>query len=161
MAIGFQGIDSSPMHFPLAYRIGRSPQADIRIAHNELSVSGQHAELVITQQGRFYLTDCGSTNGTFVYRSGTWQRLRQDYVQAVEPIRLGAFETSIAECLKNHPDLITQGIGHAETPALSITPAPLPAQTEAPIQDSSRQAQESKHLRRPRRNPLTGEIIET
>jgi hypothetical protein len=38
--------------------IGRSPDADIVLA--DASVARQHAELVITADGRFHLTDCGS-----------------------------------------------------------------------------------------------------
>ena len=41
--------------------IGRSPSADVVIA--DASLAPHHAELVITDDGRLYLTDCATDAG--------------------------------------------------------------------------------------------------
>ena len=46
--------------------IGRSSFADIVIPDE--SVAPRHAEVVITADGRYYVTDCASTGGTFERR---------------------------------------------------------------------------------------------
>lgn len=57
--------------------IGRSSSADIRV--NEPKVSGTHCQ-VTWENGALYLTDLGSTNGTFVAGTGT--------IPARMPVRL-------------------------------------------------------------------------
>ena len=55
--------------------IGRSPSADVVIA--DASVAPHHAELVITDDGRLYLTDCATDGGTWVGSDGDllrWSR---------------------------------------------------------------------------------------
>ena len=48
--------------------IGRSPSADVVIA--DTSVAPHHAELVITADGRLYLTDCATDGGTWIKSEG-------------------------------------------------------------------------------------------
>jgi len=54
--------------FPVAgdriLRIGRSEKSNVVL--NEDPVSRNHAMLQCSDQGKFYITDCGSRNGTFV-----------------------------------------------------------------------------------------------
>ncbi len=86
--------------------IGRSPAADLMIA--EPSVAPYHAELVVTADGRYYLTDCGSVTGT--WRQGrrqrdgapgeAWRPVRQTFVGAQEPLRLGAHSCTVAGLLQ-------------------------------------------------------------
>jgi pSer/pThr/pTyr-binding forkhead associated (FHA) protein len=67
-------------------RLGRDPRADVRCEHE--SVSRQHARLDL-QDGRWWITDVGSSNGTFV---GT-ERLvtgRSVPLSAGTAVRLGA-----------------------------------------------------------------------
>lgn len=45
------------------YSIGRSNDADIQLS--DPTVSRIHAELVITAAGKYYLTDCASSGGTY------------------------------------------------------------------------------------------------
>lgn len=68
------------------YRIGRQ---DAEIEIDDPGVSKRHAELVATEDGRFYLTDCGSTSGTHVHRDSGWCRIQQDFVRPEEKILLG------------------------------------------------------------------------
>jgi hypothetical protein len=77
-----------------SYRIGRSARlADVVVPVD--SLSGLHAELVVTDRGRYYLSDCASTNGTFRRRNGRWERLRQEWIEADEPLLLGEYRTSV------------------------------------------------------------------
>jgi hypothetical protein len=71
--------------------IGRSPSADVVIA--DASVAPHHAELVITDDGRLYLTDCATDSGTWRQGGGerapAWHPVRQAFVAPDEPLRLG------------------------------------------------------------------------
>lgn len=79
-------------NFPLnqpQLSIGRAPENDIVIP--ESTVSGKHATL-LQANGAFYLTDAGSTNGTFV------NKIRVTGKQALKPgdvIRMGAAQLEI------------------------------------------------------------------
>ena len=68
------------------HKIGRE---DVDIVINDSGVSRLHAELIDLTDGRYYLTDCDSVSGTFVYRNNEWEKLKQDFVQANEIINLG------------------------------------------------------------------------
>jgi len=78
--------------------IGRSAFADVVIA--DQSVASHHVEIVVTDDGRLYLTDCGTETGT--WRQGgarhrgdngaehlEWRPMRQGFVGPDEPLRLG------------------------------------------------------------------------
>jgi len=79
--------------------VGRSAFADIVIADE--SVAPYHVEVVVTDDGRLYLTDCGTETGTWRQRGGgsaraidghdqpQWHPLRQGFVRPDEPLRLG------------------------------------------------------------------------
>lgn len=75
-----------------AFKIGRSSKSDVVVDH--ASVSRIHAELVATDEGRYYLTDCDSANGTFRRLDSEWRRIRQEFVAPDEPIALGEYETT-------------------------------------------------------------------
>ena len=82
--------------------IGRSPDADIVLA--DASVGHCHAELVITDDGRFHLTDCGGGDGTWravALRGGqeVWERTRQSFVAAGQPLRFGSLRVTVQELL--------------------------------------------------------------
>lgn len=93
--------------------IGRSPDADIVLA--DASVGRQHAELVITDDGRFHLTDCGGGDGTWravATRAGqeVWERTRQSFVAAGQPLRFGSYRVTVQELLAQRaPDPREQG----------------------------------------------------
>ena len=116
------------------YRIGRS-DADIVI--DDPTVSRQHAELVRTADGRYFLTDCVSTGGTFVRRDGEWRRIRQEFVSADEPIRIGRGVWTAA-------GLVARA-GHAGGPA---------------ARPAARDPRDALPEGAVRRDPLSGEILE-
>ena len=74
------------------YRIGRSSGVDIQINHD--SVSRVHAELIATQSGSYYLTDCASSGGSYVARNGEWRRIRQEFISPTDAILLGQYQTT-------------------------------------------------------------------
>jgi len=80
-----------------AIRIGRSRRNDVVIG--DARVSREHAELVATRDGRYYLTDCNSAHGTLRCKDGVWTPIRQDYVSADEPLRFGPDHETTARAL--------------------------------------------------------------
>ena len=88
-------------------RIGRGQDMDVRLnsakvsrLHAELEVAGSHGSgKGLSQQYR--LIDCGSTNGTRVFREGRWRSIRSDIVAPDERLRLADYETTPANL---HPD---------------------------------------------------------
>lgn len=80
------------------YWIGRRPASDIVV--DDGSVSNLHAELVETDDGEYYLTDCNSTNGTYYQQQGQWKRIRQTFVAIDDPLKLGEVRTTVRQLLK-------------------------------------------------------------
>ena len=72
-----------------SYTVGRSSKADIVLSGVDASVSGVHAELVVSSEGRYFLTDAGSSNGTYVRDGEKWSPLRQGFIETESEIRLG------------------------------------------------------------------------
>lgn len=79
------------------YKIGRNADMDIRI--DDPTVSRIHAELVATGKGEFYLTDCGSSGGTYVARNGEWIRIRQEFIAPPDAILLGRYQTTAPQLI--------------------------------------------------------------
>ena len=79
------------------YRIGRGKNCEVVLADN--SVSRQHAELVVSKSGKFYLTDCKSNNGTFVGRGGKWLPVVQDFVEPDEVLLIGRHQSTAAQLM--------------------------------------------------------------
>jgi predicted component of type VI protein secretion system len=76
-------------------QIGRSQHADIVIA--DAGVAALHAELVVTSDGRIYVTDRGGEDGTFLRAPGAdWSPLRQGFVEDGEELRFGSFAIPVA-----------------------------------------------------------------
>lgn len=69
----------------------------------DASVAPHHAEIVITDDGRHYLTDCATESGTWRQGGGEadrWHPVRQAFVDPGEPLRLGDHACSAAELLR-------------------------------------------------------------
>ena len=81
------------------YTIGRDAAAAITVPH--VTVSRVHAEVIPLPDGRMYITDCVSTNGTFLNEDGRWRRISQEFVGAGVRLRFGEVEMSV-------PALLTQ-----------------------------------------------------
>jgi hypothetical protein len=83
------------------YLVGRSPYADIVIA--DPSVSEHHAEIVVADDGRLFITDCGTGAGTWRLAGeggrSAWTAIRQAFVGRDDVLRLGDHECRVAEVL--------------------------------------------------------------
>ena len=76
------------------FSIGSGKNCDIHLEQS--SIDNIHAELVIARNGKLYLTDRASENGTFRKRGGRWVRLKQDYILPTESLRFGDFHISVS-----------------------------------------------------------------
>jgi len=74
--------------------LGRARENTVVVADD--SVSRRHAE-IITAHDWLYVTDCASTSGSYVWRRGNWQVLRQDYIKIHEKLRFGDYEIPAAD----------------------------------------------------------------
>ena len=80
-----------------SYILGREASTDIPVA--DASVSRQHAEITMLPDGRLFVTDCNSSNGTFVIRKGAARRIHQEAVLESDSLRFG-------DVILRVPDLI-------------------------------------------------------
>ena len=88
---------------PRRLRVGRGQDMDVRL--NSAKVSRLHAELEVVgshDSGKgsslqYRLIDCGSTNGTRVFREGRWRSIRRVSVAPNERLRLADYETTAAD----------------------------------------------------------------
>lgn len=79
------------------YTIGRDTDAAITVQHT--TVSRLHAEVIPLPDGRLYVTDCASRNGTFINEGGHWRKISQDFAGAEARLRFGEVETSVPHLL--------------------------------------------------------------
>jgi pSer/pThr/pTyr-binding forkhead associated (FHA) protein len=124
------------------YIIGRSRFADIKVPHT--SVAPRHAELVVTDNHRYHLTDCATSGGTWRRASGNddrWNAVRQAFVTADEGIRFGNHVCTIRELLRQVEATETaDGLGRWRT-------GPIPEKAAERVRG------------RVERDPVTGEIV--
>ena len=88
------------MNKPASALVGRGVRADIQLT--DPSVSRLHAEITFSSNGEYFVTDCGSSGGTYVFDGGAWVTVRQSFVPGHAPLRLGGFETTAAELWGRH-----------------------------------------------------------
>lgn len=90
--------------------IGRSSHADVVIA--DAGVDAHHGELVITSDGRMYLTDRDSETGTFIQADGGWVAIRQTFIEDTDMLRFGGFQCT-GEELRQRAAAIDAGTAQA------------------------------------------------
>ena len=117
------------------YVIGCSDYADIVVSHE--SVKPRHAELTITGDGRYFITDCMTGAGSWigqpegVTREEDWIPIRQGFVEQGALLRLGEYICRLSILLDS-----LKIRSHADSPQDS-------KRTSGPVE----------------RDPVTGEII--
>lgn len=80
------------------YKIGRSRACDVVLA--EESISREHATIAPQGNGRYEISDAGSSHGTFVEDGGVWVRVEGTaLIGPDEPVMLGRYETTVGELL--------------------------------------------------------------
>ncbi len=77
-----------------SYIVGRS--GHIRI--NDPFASRFHAELNVVN-GRFFLRDLGSSNGTYLVSENKLERLNEGYVRLRQPILIGSLKYTVRDLL--------------------------------------------------------------
>lgn len=86
-------------HTERKYTIGRSPTCDIVLADD--SVSRIHAELAFLEDGKLLVTDCRSTQGTFLMpHRGKERTIRQELVSPLDALRFGTVIMPVKELLQ-------------------------------------------------------------
>jgi hypothetical protein len=109
-------------------RIGRSETNDVVIP--DASVSRQHAEAVELGDGRFALSDLGSTFGTQVWDGQNWIAAKDTEIRADTVIRFGEFRTTLFDVLSD-TDRMALGLSRSSPPPQPPPPPP-PPKAEAP-----------------------------
>lgn len=82
------------------YRVGRSKNTDITITDPSITVSHIHLELTEDTNGKYYVVDCNSTNGTYYRLNDEWVAIKQKTcVDLNDPLLLGKYQTSVRKLL--------------------------------------------------------------
>ncbi len=67
------------------------------------AVAEHHAEIIVTDDGRFFITDCGTASGTWRLvakgEDSGWRPIRQAFIERDEPLRLGEYECRVSDML--------------------------------------------------------------
>lgn len=105
------------------YSIGRGAQADIKL--NDAAVSRLHAELVVTRDGKYYLTDCASTGGTYVVIGGEKKSVTQGFVEQHSELYFGGYHTSVQQLLVMINELGDSGKGELDSVKDSLPDGPV------------------------------------
>ncbi len=124
--------------------VGRSADAAITIPHE--TVSRLHAEVIPLPDGRVYITDCASRNGTFICNDGAdgpWREISQDFADGGARVRFGEVEMTV-------PHLLMETVRLQGTGAANGQPAGQPGDHQAEKLDASHGVV---------RNPETGEPV--
>ena len=112
---------------PVTLEVGRDLQCDVVLA--DASVSRVHAELVLFDDGRLFVRDRGSQNGTVVVRDGARQQLGAQFVEAGDSVLFGdldlSFET-LREMAAGAVGQKAQADNSAARPAPEATPHLIP-----------------------------------
>ena len=139
------------MHYneQLSKTIGRDPGCDLVLEHP--AVSRNHARIELAGDGLVSLRDSGSSNGVFLNRNDTWIRVRKVTLCIGDRIRFGEYEVPL--------ERLTAVFGNHSNARLEARHFPpvhgnKGARSFADLQDPG------PTLRKPRRNPLTGNIEE-
>src|SRR5689334_23430957 len=82
------------------WTIGNRIRHDVDLSFDDRTVSGLHAALTRTDDGRWILEDRGSLNGTMRLIEGRWVRIQRAYVSPDERLRFGHTETTVRRLLE-------------------------------------------------------------
>ena len=95
----------------LSVLIGRHPECGIVI--NDPTVSRHHATVVEIEPGHYLIKDEKSSCGTFVMQAAAWSKVTTARLSENDPIRLGAYETTIKRLLvevQRAPDQVSRTV---------------------------------------------------
>lgn len=135
------------------YVVGRGAECDVRL--NDASVSRNHADVVRLSDGRLYVEDRGSTNGTFVLHGKEWRAIHRERLAPTDRVRFGNYEM-IADAL----GALCVRQAHSSSSGSSGNKDAVPGRSEwRPLatRDTENPIDPRKGLVR---DPKTGEILE-
>jgi pSer/pThr/pTyr-binding forkhead associated (FHA) protein len=132
--------------------IGRTRSTDIQLEDD--SVSRLHARLEIDSEGGLVLVDKGSSNGTFLWHQGSWKRVTRARVEQSSRLRFGAVESSVLDLIGD----LAVGLPIVEGTTRSTRD--LPGRRKKGVVLMSGRVESRSSFKRPKRNPVTGEIEE-
>src|SRR5687767_8756992 len=98
------------------WTIGRRAKREADLCLEDDTVSGLHASLTRTDDGRWLIEDRNSTNGTARFANGQWVRFRQAYVLPDDRLRFGRAETTVRRLLGAAADRRPDGGGASVVP---------------------------------------------
>ena len=75
--------------------VGRAKECGVCL--DDTSVSRTHADVEFLSDGRLYVTDRGSTNGTFVLEAGKWRAIHRELLLPTDRVRFGYYEMTVQE----------------------------------------------------------------
>ena len=87
VSIGTTPADRKDYQFDKSFRIGRTEACEVCIQDDH--VSRTHAEIVLFDDGRLFIRDSGSQNGTFLERDGRRNPLQASFVEDDDVIVFG------------------------------------------------------------------------
>ena len=79
------------------FTIGRDRGCDIPIADE--SVSRLHAQLTFTEGQQIFLTDCKSSNGTFLFRGARPEPIQQEFISPDDKVQFGSVVFQVSDLL--------------------------------------------------------------
>lgn len=82
--------------------IGSASHCDFRVS--DRTVSREHAELVVKDDGTIFIIDRNSTNGTFIKDSSGqslsgWKRISQEAIKSNDVVLIGRYRLNISDVL--------------------------------------------------------------
>src|SRR5271166_260169 len=81
------------------WTVGNRSRGKADLCLSDATVSTVHANLIRTDDGRWMVQDCNSTNGTARLVNGRWVPFKQAYVRSDERLRFGRAETTVRQLL--------------------------------------------------------------
>ena len=92
--LGAGRADGTGLHDTSAFTVGRHPTCDVVL--DDVTVSGRHAEVTWSEDGRVRITDRGSTNGTFVLVDHGWRPVGPARLDPSDRVRFGNCEVAVS-----------------------------------------------------------------
>ena len=80
------------------FTIGRAKDCDIVLSDD--SVSRKHSELIFMEDGKLFLIDCHSQNGTALLKNGHHVPIRQEFISPTDMIQFGDIDMSVKDLLE-------------------------------------------------------------
>lgn len=103
------------------FRVGRSASADIVLSNK--SLSRRQIEITVTDTNRYYVVDCASSAGTWIWDGEDWKPHSQGYIEPKTYIAFGGTEvTTLEKLIADLPNRKPETSPHVKVEPLSVRP---------------------------------------